>query len=236
MFLSLTPELWVIAVNYIHYFTNLVTDRMKSFVLLSMLIGGLLNPVVWAQTDGVYAQAAKLTPNLINGEKAYQLCAACHLQNGWGKTNGSFPVIASQHRSVVIKQLHDIQNKYRDNPTMYPFSDAKTIGGVQAIADVAAYIESLPMHPANGKGDGQHLDLGRQLYVTHCATCHGVSGQGSAEDKYPKISNQHFAYLIRQLQWMRDGYRTNADPIMLKLIKNMSQQQLEAVADYASRL
>ena len=209
---------------------------MKSFVLLGVLISGLLGSIVHAQTDDVYVQAAKLTPNLSRGEQAYRLCAACHLENGWGKINGSFPVIASQHRSVIIKQLSDIQNKHRDNPTMYPFSDAKTIGGVQAIADVAAYIESLPMHPANGKGDGQHLALGRQLYVTHCATCHGASGRGSSEDRYPKISNQHFAYLIRQLEWMRDGYRTNADPIMLKLIQNMEQQQLEAVADYVSRL
>lgn len=209
---------------------------MKSFVLLGVLLSGLLASIAQAQADDAYTQAAKLTPNLTRGEQAYQLCAACHLENGWGKINGSFPVIAAQHRSVIIKQLSDIQNKHRDNPTMYPFSDAKTIGGVQAIADVAAYIESLPMHPANGKGDGQHLTLGRQLYVTHCATCHGASGRGSSEDRYPKISNQHFAYLIRQLEWMRDGYRTNADPIMLKLIQNMDQQQLEAVADYVSRL
>lgn len=209
---------------------------MKSFVLLGVLLSGLLASIAQAQADDAYTQAAKLTPNLTRGEQAYQLCAACHLENGWGKINGSFPVIAAQHRSVIIKQLSDIQNKHRDNPTMYPFSDANTIGGVQAIADVAAYIESLPMHPANGKGDGQHLTLGRQLYVTHCATCHGASGRGSSEDRYPKISNQHFAYLIRQLEWMRDGYRTNADPIMLKLIQNMDQQQLEAVADYVSRL
>lgn len=209
---------------------------MKSFVLLGVLLSGLLASIAQAQADDAYTQAAKLTPNLTRGEQAYQLCAACHLENGWGKINGSFPVIAAQHRSVIIKQLSDIQNKHRDNPTMYPFSDANTIGGVQAIADVAAYIESLPMHQANGKGDGQHLTLGRQLYVTHCATCHGASGRGSSEDRYPKISNQHFAYLIRQLEWMRDGYRTNADPIMLKLIQNMDQQQLEAVADYVSRL
>lgn len=209
---------------------------MKSLLLLSALIGGLISPMTLAQTEDVYLQASRLDSDLVAGKKTYQLCAACHLQSGWGKENGSFPVIAGQHASVTIKQLKDIQNKHRDNPTMYPFSDAKTIGGVQAIADVAAYIENLQPHPNSGKGDGKNLDLGRSLYITHCSTCHGASGQGNAQETYPKISNQHFAYLLRQLQWMRDGYRTNADPTMLKLIQNMDEQQLEAVADYASRL
>jgi len=184
----------------------------------------------------VYEQALKLESNLDNGKNSYRLCASCHLDNAMGKENGSFPVIASQHKSVIIKQLKDIQNKHRQNPTMYPFSDPDTIGGVQAIADVAGYIQTLPIVGNNGKGPGDQLDSGKMLYLNNCSGCHGLKGQGDAINSFPKIKDQHYQYLLRQLQWIRDGYRTNSNPAMLNLIKNMSDQELSDLSDYISRL
>ena len=51
----------------------------------------------------------------------------------------------------------DIRAGNRDNPTMYPFSMPSSLGGAQEMADVAAYITTLPMSPANGKGPGHNL-------------------------------------------------------------------------------
>ncbi len=207
---------------------------MKSFATFIVLfLFGIINPVF---AQDVYSEAVTLTPNIEEGKKTYKLCASCHLQDGLGKVNGSFPVIASQHSSVIIKQLGDIQNKNRDNPTMYPFSDKDTIGGVQAIANVAAYIQTLPSSPNNGKGNGKDLDKGEYLYLNNCIGCHGEAGEGNKVNKFPRIKHQHYAYLLRQLQWIRDGYRINADQNMLNLIKNMSDEQLSLVADYVSRL
>ncbi|SHN92347.1 hypothetical protein BHECKSOX_526 [Bathymodiolus heckerae thiotrophic gill symbiont] len=168
-------------------------------------------------------------------KESYQLCASCHLDNGLGKVNGSFPVIASQHQSVIIKQLKDIQNKYRQNPTMYPFSDPQTIGGAQAMIDVAAYIQSLPSSPDNGVGSGDGLENGKNLYLNNCTGCHSYQGEGNAQNVFPRIKDQHFEYLARQLKWIRDGYRTNGNSNMLNLIKNMSDKDLEDLADYVSR-
>ncbi len=189
--------------------------------------------IIYAQD--AYKEAFLRKPNIINGKQVYQLCAACHLQNGLGKKNGSFPVIASQHKSVIIKQLRDIQNKHRKNPAMYPFSDVKTIGGMQSISDVAAYIQSLPSDDSNGIGPGNNLDLGKQLYVKNCITCHDVEGQGNAQFVFPRIKDQHYYYLLHQLKWIRDGYRTNANKKMFALIKPMSNKELSSLADYISR-
>lgn len=207
---------------------------MKTFTIVIVSLLLLIMRAPLAQNS--YLEAATLVPNIENGKKAYRLCASCHLDSGLGKPNGSFPVIASQHSSVIIQQLNDIQNKYRDNPTMYPFSDAETIGGTQAIADVAAYIQTLASDSNNGKGSGQELDQGKDLYVNNCVECHGSTGEGDRALKYPRIKHQHYAYLLRQLQWIRDGYRTNANQTMLALIKNMSDTQLSLIADYVSRL
>ena len=36
--------------------------------------------------------------------------------------DGTFPQLAGQHTTVLIKQMADIRAGERDNPTMYPFA------------------------------------------------------------------------------------------------------------------
>ena len=107
---------------------------------------------VWMTTGGEREVAMDLEPNKENGIEVYEVCAGCHLTEGWGKPDGTFPQLAGQHRSVLIKQLADIRSKNRDNPTMYPFALPESIGDEQAMADVTAYIAKIPMNPDNGKG------------------------------------------------------------------------------------
>jgi len=180
--------------------------------------------------------AMKLMPNIDAGKKTYELCAACHEMNGWGKEDGSFPVIAGQHRSVIIKQLVDIRARNRENPTMYPFAGDDVLGGPQGIEDVAEYISQLPPNPSVGKGSGEQLEKGKKIFEENCAACHGKNGEGNAEAFFPRIQGQHYAYILRQLKWIRDGRRKNANPAMLALIKNMDDKTLAAVADYVSRI
>jgi cytochrome c553 len=178
----------------------------------------------------------KLKPNIEAGKKTYELCASCHNTDGWGNSDGSFPVIAGQHRSVIIKQLADIRNRNRDNPTMFPFSGDDVLGGPQGIEDVAAYISQLVVNPSPGQGDGEHLELGEKLYKEKCIACHGSSGEGNADAFFPRIQGQHYAYLARQLEWIRDERRKNANPAMLAQIKDMDNKTLRAIADYVSRI
>jgi len=158
------------------------------------------------------------------------------MDNGWGKKDGSFPVIAGQHRKVLLKQLDDIRSRLRENPTMYPFSDPDTIGGEQSVIDVTAYIATMPPDPSPGTGDGSQLALGKKIYQQRCSHCHGKRAMGDDDLLYPKLKGQHYAYLLRQLKWIRDGYRKNSNPDMVTEVKALSNQQLDAVADYLSRL
>jgi len=180
--------------------------------------------------------AMTLTPDLNAGKKTYELCASCHDNSGWGKKDGSFPVIAGQHKSVIIKQLADIRARNRENPTMYPFTGNDVLGGPQGIENVAAYIAQLPANPDHGKGMGDQLEKGKKLFDEKCAVCHGKQGQGNAENFFPRIQGQHYAYLLRQLKWIRDGLRKNANPAMLAQIKDMDDKTLGIIADYVSHL
>jgi cytochrome c553 len=183
-----------------------------------------------------YDQALTLTPNLENGKKVYQICAVCHTPEGWGLESGIYPQLAGQLNTVIIKQLADIRAHNRDNPTMRPFTSPSILGGVQEIADVAAYISQLPMTPHNGTGPGRNLKLGQQLFEDNCTECHGKNGEGHREDHIPAIHGQHYRYLVRQFEWIKNGRRKNADSKMVKQIRGFSHRDVNAVMDYVSRL
>ena len=210
---------------------------------LSLGMGLVLAGVVWAEAPkdwnvagGEKDEAMLLTPDLENGMDVYEVCAACHLTEGWGTEEGTFPQLAGQHRNVLIKQLADIRALNRDNPTMYPFALPESIGDAQALADVTAYIETLPMNPENGVGPGDKLEHGKKLYDDNCVECHGVNGRGDPTKFYPRIEGQHYKYMLRQFEWIRDGKRRNANPDMVKQIKGFSDDDMIAVIDYVSRM
>lgn len=200
----------------------------------------------WTGLDrgGKIDEAMTLTPNIEHGKTLYQTCAFCHTENGWGmapgignyRASGTYPQLAGQHQSVLIKQILDIRQLNRDNPSMYPFSTEKYLGGSQNIADVTAYISQLPANTKNQSGDGHHLEEGKRLYMEHCAKCHGKDGEGDAENFYPRLANQHYEYMLRQFIWIKDGKRRNANPKMVKQIQDFKFSEMKAVIDYASRL
>jgi len=181
-------------------------------------------------------QALALSPDLENGLRIYRICADCHQPEGWGLPDGSYPQLAGQHRTVIIKQLADIRSGNRDNPTMFPFASHERIGGAQAVADVAGYIDTLEISVRTGKGDGDALDRGGKLYQRDCARCHGPEGEGDGERYIPRIQSQHYLYLVRQFEWIRDGKRHNADPEMARQIQGYGDREVRAVLDYVSRL
>ena len=196
--------------------------------------------LAWLEGGGEREDAMDLTPDLENGIEVYEVCAGCHLTEGWGETSGTFPQLAGQHKAVLIKQMADIREGNRDNPTMYPFTLPRAIGGAQSLADVVAYIQKLPMNPENGKGEWDkgtpEFTQGEKLYKDNCVECHGENGEGIAEKYFPRIQGQHYAYMLRQFEWIRDGKRRNANPDMVKQIKGFSDKDMQMVINYVSRV
>ncbi|PCD77174.1 c-type cytochrome [Pseudothioclava arenosa] len=215
--------------------THLLSAALIALALPA-LAAGTVDTSSWNQGGGEQDEALHLTPNHENGIEVYEVCSACHQLNGWGLDDGTFPQIAGQHYNVIIKQLADIRALNRDNPTMYPFALPSEIGGSQSIADVAEYISNLPMNPNPGLGAGDDLEHGAQLYKDNCVRCHGENGEGDNEKFYPRIHGQHYNYLVRQYQWIKEGKRRNANPDMVQQIQTFTERDTLAVLDYVSRL
>jgi cytochrome c553 len=52
----------------------------------------------------------------------------------------------------------------------------------------------------------------------------------------PRIHGQHYQYLVRQFEWIREGKRRNANPEMVEQIQTFGEHETQAVLDYVSRL
>jgi len=187
-----------------------------------------------AQLAAVPAAVPMPVGSVADGKAAYVVCAVCHLEDGAGRPDGIFPQLAGQHASVIYRQIGDTREGRRSNPIMCPFTP--TLTDPQVLADLAAYIESLPLPLDNGKGSGVDYALGAELYTRDCADCHGDRGQGDGERFMPMIASQHFAYVARQINDIARRYRENADPEMCRITSIYSQREREAVADFVSRL
>ena len=192
----------------------------------------------WNAQEGEKIEALKLKGDKKRGEEAYEVCGACHLPSGAGRPDGTFPQLAGQHTTVLIKQMADIRAGLRDNPTMYPF--AATLTDPQELADVSAYIESLCIPIEHGKYEGADaaikISQGKELYEKQCLECHGKQGEGNKEKFFPVIAGPHYKYLLRQITEIRDGHRRNANPDMVKVIKPYTNDQLVAISAYQSSL
>ena len=223
---------------------------MKKMIFLLVVIFSLL-PALFFGQGNEYANASSLKPDIEKGGQIYaELCISCHGPTGLGDEGGTYPRLAGQLASAVIKQFADIRSLQRDSMTMYPFTDPSMISDVaeeifeeprdaaQVLADIAAYLPT--MGKMNTKptvtGDGKNLDKGRSLYEKDCAACHGAKGEGNSEKVYPMISGQNFKYMVRQFKDIIDDKRKNANQEMADKIKKYSEDDINAVLDFASRL
>ncbi len=215
-------------------------DIVKALVIATGLAISCSNFAGSKSAEEIYDKAMALKPDLENGREVYEICASCHLQEGWGLKDGTYPQIAGQHRAVLIQQLSDIHSHNRDNPTMYPFALPAAIGDEHDIADVAGYIEKMKMTPDNGKGDWAEgtleFEKGKKMFADYCAQCHGKKGKGDPSKLHPKIHSQHYKYLLRQLEWMQEGKRRGVNHSMLNDINSFRADEIAYVANYISRL
>ncbi len=107
---------------------------------------------------------------------------------------------------------------------------------LQAFADIATYLQGLPVAGTIGKGPGSEVARGKDLFARDCAACHGAAGEGQGQLFHPMVAAQHYSYVLRELGLIRDGGRGNSSPGMMALIKTYSQADLQAVADYIAQL
>ena len=70
-----------------------------------------------------------------------------------------------------------------------------------------------------------------------CVTCHGAEGRAPITGTYPKLAGQNKDYLIQQFNDIQSGARANGQAAAMKgIVSGVSAAEIEAIADYLSKL
>ncbi len=210
---------------------KLVTRKMR-LLIAAVALGGL--------TAG--AQAAPIG-DAVAGEGKAGLCGGCHGFDG-NSEDATYPRLAGQYAGYIVKQVKDFQNGHRaNNDTMAGM--ASMVGSDQDAKDIGAFYATQEIKGALTKPDKKVVVAGEKIFregnvktgVYGCINCHGEKGMGKSAkvSTFPVIGGQHRAYLVKQLKEFRDGGRAN-DPagMMVGVAKNMTDKEIEAVAEYLS--
>jgi cbb3-type cytochrome c oxidase subunit III len=162
-----------------------------------------------------------------------QVCAACHGADGNSVVSAN-PSLAGQHPEYIVKQLTEFKNQKRKNPVMLGMA---TPLSADDMSNVAAYF-SQQKPKERGASNKELIEAGKKIYrggvasknVPACMACHGPAGSG-IPGQYPRLSSQHSAYVVSQLNTFRSGERTNNQP-MTEIAGKLSDNEIKAVAEY----
>jgi cytochrome c553 len=190
---------------------------------------------VFLPTEGDLKATLALAGDVQRGKDAYAECQTCHRTDASGRVAFNIPRLSGQHASVIIKQLMDIRSGLRVNEDMREYMHDSDLT-LQDFADMAAYLQSLPVAGRIGQGPPELVPRGQALYASDCAGCHGEHGEGRAELFFPMLASQHYGYLLRELELIVNGQRGNSNPAMPPILKNYSTDDKQALAAYLAQL
>jgi len=181
-----------------------------------------------------FLTSAAMAADVGRGEELYELCAQCHGETGAGNQAFEAPSIAGLDQWYLEAQLEKFQLGLRgahpeDLPGMRMRPMATTLIHEGDVADVAAFVASLPPASPEAVNVGGNASKGRILYMI-CMSCHGPQGAGDLKQHAPPLARANDWYLLAQLRKFKAGIR-GSDPrdasglLMQPQAKNLPNEQ-----------
>lgn len=153
------------------------------------------------------------TGNAVKGKELFATCATCHGDQGQGNIQFHAPALVNNESWYLYRQLANFRNDIRGNSAIDTLGMqmglmAKTLSDSVAVADVIAYVRTLPASqpPAAVIGD---IKKGERTYQSICGSCHGQGGKGNKMMNAPRLSGLHDWYLKAQILKFRNMIRGN---------------------------
>lgn len=145
------------------------------------------------------------------GRALYGVCVACHGADGAGNVALNAPALAGQDSAYLERQLANYRSglrgmKAEDSLGQQMRAMAMTLPSDQAVADVSAYIGSLPVVASAPTVEFDQRN-GANQYNAACGACHGGQAQGNTALNAPRLAGLDAAYLERQYDNFGAGLR-----------------------------
>lgn len=168
--------------------------------------------LAWLASHPTVSQTvARATVDVAAGKQSYAVCASCHGAQAEGNPAFHAPKLSGLGDWYLQRQLKSFKLGARGTHDQDVFGKmmapmAATLVDDAAIANVSAYISSLPDKPAPATVQGSASD-GQRLYVSTCGACHGPNGRGVQATNAPALKGMSDWYLVTQLKNFRQGVR-----------------------------
>jgi cytochrome c oxidase subunit 2 len=201
----------------------------------------------WLSSQPTYAQmsAQAAGGTAAAGKTLYAVCAGCHGAQAEGNPALHAPKLAGLGDWYLKRQLKNYKQGARGTHDKDEFGKmmapmAATLADDAAIANVVAYIATLPDRPAPATVAGR-TNKGQGSYVT-CAACHGPGGRGLQATNAPALAGMSDWYLVTQLKNFKQGIRgTHAKDMYGPQMASMtgmltSDQAIDDVVAYINTL
>ncbi len=145
------------------------------------------------------------------GKAGYTTCIACHGADATGNPALNAPALAGQSADYLARQITHYQTGVRgadarDTLGRQMQGMAATLASPEAVANVAAYIASLPAGDGGEAGDYDTRN-GEVQYNAACGACHGANAGGNPALNAPNLATLDEAYLRRQYGNFQQGIR-----------------------------
>jgi cytochrome c553 len=200
-------------------------------IALTLIGFGVFNGNAWA---GAWPDPIRSAHQLV-----VTACAGCHGLSGHS-ISPTFPNLAAQTAPYLEAQLRAFRDQTRADPDalsyMWGMASQLNDATIQAIA--AYYAAQAPSAPRTA--DLRLLARGQKIFeegvapqgIPACASCHGPQALGN--EGFPRLAGQHADYLVKQALMIQRGLR--ASPVMHEVLRNVSPDQMRAVATYLESL
>ena len=156
-------------------------------------------------------------------------CAHCHGTDG-NSTSSAYPSLAGQTREYLYRQIKAFKEGQRKNAMMSP---AVVVLSDQDMQDLAEYFSGQTLVRSTARTDPAIVEQGKKIAAqAQCVACHQPNFKGLNE--FPRVSRQKYPYIVKQLKDFRDG--TRISDVMAPTVKDFSDEQIEALAQYLTSL
>ena len=199
------------------------------------VVAGILVSLLVTATGMVRAQGGKVPGDVV--ERAIHVCNACHGEGG-NSPAPIYPKLAAQQPLYLAEQLKLFRAQKRSDSSpqayMWGISALLDDATIQGLADYYAAQTPKPGKAANPK----LMEQGKRIYaqgipahnVAACASCHGDNAEGASV--FPRLAGQHAEYIVKQLQEFRTKLRPHGVVMAERVVKNMTPDEMRAVAAY----